>query len=73
MPIWMRPSGIYGIGLQSVFLLTNEVQMETRNIDTGQALSINLTDPEGAEKGNIYVRYGKKWDINTFGTLISFI
>lgn len=73
MPIWMRPSGIYGIGLQSVFLLTNEVQIETRNIDTGQALSIKLTNPEGAEKGNIYVRYGEKWDINTFGTLISFI
>lgn len=73
MPIWMRPSGIYGIGLQSVFLLTSEIQIETRNIDTGQALSIKLTDPGGAEKGNIYVRYGEKWDINTFGTLMSFI
>jgi hypothetical protein len=73
MPIWMRPSGIFGIGLQSAFLLTNEVQIETRNIDAGQALSVRLTDPEGAEKGNVYIRYGEKWDINTFGTSICFV
>ena len=73
MPVWMRPSGIFGIGLQSVFLLTDEIQIETRNIDARQTLSIRLTDPEGAEKGNVYIRYGEKWDINMFGTSVRFV
>ena len=38
MPVWMKPSGIFGIGLHSVFLLTDEVIIETRSIDTGETL-----------------------------------
>ncbi len=55
MPIWMKPSGIFGIGFHSVFLLTDEVIIETRSIDTGETLVINLTNPtNNAEHGNVY-------------------
>jgi hypothetical protein len=55
MPIWMKPSGIFGIGFHSVFLLTNEVIIETRSIDTGETLLIRLTSPTNEmEHGNIY-------------------
>jgi hypothetical protein len=55
MPIWMRPSGIFGIGLHSVFLLSDEVIIETRSIDTGENLVIKFTNPTNAEEhGNIY-------------------
>lgn len=55
MPIWMKPSGIFGIGLHSVFLLTDEVWLETRSIDTGETLIIRLTDPSNLrEQGNVY-------------------
>ncbi|MDD5216199.1 MAG: ATP-binding protein, partial [Methylococcales bacterium] len=55
MPIWMKPSGIFGIGFHSVFLLTDEVIIETRSIDTGETLVINLTNPtNNTEHGNIY-------------------
>jgi hypothetical protein len=55
MPVWMKPSGIFGIGLHSVFLLTDEVLIETRSIDTGETLVIRLTNPTDAkERGNVY-------------------
>ncbi|MGR9015078.1 MAG: HD domain-containing protein, partial [Gammaproteobacteria bacterium] len=55
MPVWMKPSGIFGIGLHSVFLLTDEVLIETRSIDTGETLVIRMTNPTNAqEHGNVY-------------------
>jgi len=57
MPIWMKPSGIFGIGFHSVFLLTDEVWLETRSIDTGETLLIRLTNPtDKKEQGNVYFR-----------------
>jgi len=55
MPVWMKPSGIFGIGLHSVFLLTDEVLIETRSIDTGETLVIRMTNPtDTREHGNVY-------------------
>jgi hypothetical protein len=55
MPVWMMPSGIFGIGLHSVFLLTDEVLIETRSIDTGETLVIRMTNPtDSQEHGNVY-------------------
>lgn len=57
MPMWMTPSGIFGIGLHSAFLLTDEVWMETRSIDAGETLLIRLTNPTSdKEHGNAYFR-----------------
>ncbi|ASF47419.1 HD domain-containing protein [Methylovulum psychrotolerans] len=57
MPIWMKPSGIFGIGFHSVFLLTDEVWLETRSIDTGETLLIRVTNPtDEKEQGNVYFR-----------------
>jgi hypothetical protein len=42
MPEWMRPSGIFGIGLQSVFLFTDTVTLTTRHHETREALQIEL-------------------------------
>jgi hypothetical protein len=42
MPMWLRPSGIFGIGLQSLFLVTREIQLESRSLLTGQRLRIRL-------------------------------
>lgn len=57
MPVWMKPSGIFGIGLHSVFLLSEEVLIETRSIDTGETLVIRLTNPtDNKEHGNVYFR-----------------
>lgn len=57
MPVWMKPSGIFGIGLHSVFMLTDEVCIESRSIYTGETLLIRLTSPTSdKEHGNAYFR-----------------
>jgi len=47
MPEWMRPSGIFGIGLQSVFLFTDTVTLTTRHHETREALQIELRNESG--------------------------
>jgi hypothetical protein len=55
MPIWMRPSGAFGIGLQSAFLLSDQIIFETRSILSREDLVIKMSDPAGREKGAIYI------------------
>lgn len=42
MPMWFRPSGAFGIGLQSAYLLANKFTIITRSIVDGQALEIKF-------------------------------
>jgi hypothetical protein len=42
MPPWLRPSGIFGIGLQSLFLVTEQIDIDTRSIATGEHLHIRM-------------------------------
>jgi hypothetical protein len=54
MPEWIRPSGIFGIGLQSVFLFTDTVTLTTRHYETHEALQIELRNEsrkDGAPDG----------------------
>ncbi|MEQ1638328.1 MAG: hypothetical protein ABL903_16735 [Methylococcales bacterium] len=70
MPIWMKPSGIFGIGLHSAFLLTDEVWLKTRSIDTGETLVIRLTNPtDSKEKGYVYFRHITESTEMEFGNL----
>jgi hypothetical protein len=71
MPNWMRPSGAFGIGLQSAFLLSSEIKFETKSMIGGDELSIRMASPIGPQKGHIFiqrspVRYGRD-----YGTLLS--
>ena len=53
MPKWMRPSGTFGIGFQSVFLITDKVIMRTRKWGQEETIELTMHNPSGAEKGNI--------------------
>lgn len=46
MPIWYRPSGNFGIGLQSIYLLSDNFSITTKSIFTHEALEVNFTAPE---------------------------
>lgn len=70
MPKFMRPSGCFGIGFQSVFMVTGKVTIRTRNIDSGQAIDIEMYDPKGPRKGGVYVKLNPKNKF--FGTTITF-
>lgn len=62
MPKWMRPSGEFGIGLQSIFLLTNSlpqkyqiVSYKTKNIFTNDYLEITMNSPLGEKSGYCFI------------------
>ncbi|MBV6273433.1 ATP-binding protein [Alcaligenaceae bacterium CGII-47] len=59
MPTWMRPSGAFGIGLQSGFTLTDEILYVTKSVISGEQLLIRMSNPVGPEEGSIYVQRQK--------------
>ena len=56
MPMWMRPSGVFGIGFQSIFLLTDRVDIETKDFFTDECISIEMYNPRSKMKGDIYIK-----------------
>lgn len=56
MPDWMRPSGVFGIGFQSIFLLTDRVDIETKDFFTDECISIEMYNPRSKMKGDIYIK-----------------
>ena len=56
MPDWMRPSGAFGIGLQSAFMVTGEIIYDSRSIFSGEALKMTMKSPLGKHRGQIYVQ-----------------
>lgn len=56
MPDWLRPSGIFGIGFQSVFLLTEEIRIQTKDYQTDDCYAIEMHKPNSKMNGDIYLR-----------------
>jgi len=57
MPEEIKPSGVYGIGFQSLFLLTDKVIIKTKSYFSDEQLEITLYSPTSNEyKGDIYLK-----------------
>lgn len=56
MPDWMKPSGIFGIGFQSVFLITDSVKLSTKKYNSGNAYEMVLNNPAGSSEGSILLK-----------------
>ncbi len=56
MPGWLRPSGAFGIGFQSVFLLTDKVEIQTKDFFTDETMGIEMYNPRSKMKGDIYIK-----------------
>ncbi|MBI6632310.1 ATP-binding protein [Pseudomonas paralactis] len=56
MPEWMKPSGTFGIGLQSVFMLCNEVSILTKSLFTNEIFDVTMYSPTGPEEGMVVLR-----------------
>lgn len=69
MPAWMRPSGTFGIGFQSIFLITDKVYLRTRKWGTEQTVELEMYNPAGNEDGAILKKTNRDNNI-TFGTSI---
>lgn len=72
MPLWLRPSGIFGIGFQSIFMLTEQVKLETKSFFTEEFQIIELNSPNSAKDGGILVRKIKTNHGTKPGTKLSF-
>jgi hypothetical protein len=56
MPLWLQPSGVFGIGFQSIFMLTEQVKIETKSFFTEQFQIVELNSPNSAKDGNILIQ-----------------
>lgn len=74
MPNWLKPSGNFGIGFQSIFLLTDKVRLQSKSLYTNENIDVDLIKPstKEAESGNIYFRKTKFNYKQEIGTKISF-
>ena len=71
MPDWMKPSGIFGIGFQSVFLMTDSVRLLTKKFNSGNAYQMVLNNPSGTSEGSILLKTMPNSD-KPIGTSLSF-
>lgn len=69
MPEWMKPSGFFGIGLQSVFSLTDELFITTRSASDNQ---YDITIKTSIGKMPSFVVKKKDTNVWNFGTTITF-
>lgn len=72
MPEWMQPSGTFGIGFQSVFMWTDEVEIWTKSILTGESLHVTLNSPTGPRKGLVTIELDDDDFLKPCGTKIIF-
>lgn len=56
MPLWFRPSGTFGIGFQSIFLITDKVTIYTRRANFGKLYKLEIHSPHGPQKGSYLIR-----------------
>lgn len=56
MPEWMHPSGIFGIGFQSIFLLTDKISIITKDYATDKKMSLEMYGPSSDMKGEIFLK-----------------
>ncbi|MEA5083674.1 MAG: ATP-binding protein [Lachnospiraceae bacterium] len=68
MPVWLRPSGAFGIGIQSIFLLTDKFQVITKTNDE-KAKKIIF---ESTEEKHGYITIEDYDDKFTKGTQVKF-
>lgn len=75
MPFWLKPSGNFGIGFQSLFMLTNKVKLKSRKINSEEMIEMDLFSPSYFDKkrGNIFIKRKKKETVANFGTEIIFM
>lgn len=56
MPEYMRPSGTFGIGFQSVFLVADKVFIRSRKRDSSDEIIAELYNPSGPREGAVLVK-----------------
>ena len=69
MPEYCKPSGCFGIGFQSIFLITDKATFETRKLDEAEPFIVEIPTP--INHGILTFKKGKK-HFQKYGTKIDF-
>jgi hypothetical protein len=70
MPEWMKPSGAFGIGFQSAFLLSDCIRIVTKSIFSNETLELELHSPLGPNEGLVLVRRTPNNVAQAYGTTV---
>ncbi|WP_405350602.1 ATP-binding protein [Fusobacterium animalis] len=74
MPSWLKPSGNFGIGFQSIFMLTEYVNLKSKSIYSLENIDVDLIKPasKNYNAGSIYFKKTGFDYRQEIGTVISF-
>jgi hypothetical protein len=72
MPEWLLPSGIFGIGLQSLFMMTESIRIRSRSRLSGEAVELVLRGGANSQRPTIQTRLLPPDLTADFGTSILF-
>ncbi len=70
MPEWMKPSGVFGIGFQSAFLICDKVSIVTKSIFSSETLSIVMHSPTKDKEGLVLLKRIERDFSQPYGTKI---
>lgn len=71
IPPFIQPSGNFGVGFQSIFLLADSVLVETSSFYENMTYNLTLKSPSSG-KGSIYITSSPKKYSEKYGTTIKF-
>lgn len=71
MPEWMRPSGIFGIGFQSIYLIADVVYIRTHQFNSERTYDLTLYNPIKEKDGLVLLKTNSKSSVQQ-GTEIKF-
>ncbi|MFG0629948.1 hypothetical protein [Pseudomonas sp. xss_2] len=72
MPEWMKPSGSFGIGLQSVFMVSDRIKIDSKDFFSNETILVDMTNPTSASHGAVLIRNGLSDYARKAGATISF-
>ncbi|MBA4849004.1 ATP-binding protein [Emticicia sp. BO119] len=72
MPVWMKPSGYFGIGFQSIFMITDVVNIDSKSYFTEELQKIQLNSPHSKKDGAILIQKQKTTHSDKPGSKIQF-
>ena len=72
MPEWLKPSGTFGLGFQSIFQLSREVNVTTRKINNEFEYTLSLKSPAQGIDSSVLLKKKKVDYLCKSGTTVSF-
>ncbi len=74
MPFWLKPSGNFGIGFQSIFMLADKVKIKSRKDKLEEPIEVEIYSPSytGKKRGSVFIKKIKFNEYKRTGTEISF-